>query len=391
MRKFTFVLAAVFLFTASVFAAPAGTITSISPTQFFLGSLEQFLTIDGTGLLGDGGTNVHFGGNGLQFDVAPSAASSTELIVNVPDPILQKLGKYNIHVQVIDAQGHARNIGTASFEVVPAPPPPPQPPTIITPENVSAEATGPSGAVVTYSVTVTSVVDPNITATCTPASGSLFPLGGTNVHCTATDSNGTATADFQVSVTDTTRPDLTVPSDITTTNPVVTYTATATDIVDGSITPVCTPPSGSTFEIGTTEVVCTATDSSLNETTASFFVTVVADTTPPVVTSITATPSTLWPPNHNMVAVTVTVVATDDQDPNPISQIVSVSSNQPINGTGDGDQSPDWEITGPLTLNLRSERSGNDPTQVRVYTITVITSDASGNATTSTVTVTVQP
>ena len=173
-------------------------------------------------------------------------------------------------------------------------------------------------------------------------------------------------------------------SDITTTNRVVTFTATATDTVDGAITPVCTPESGSTFDVGTTEVVCVATDSSLNETTATFNVTVVADTTPPVVESITATPGTLSPPNHEMVAVTLTVVATDDLDPNPSSQIISVTSNQPIDGTGDGDQSPDWEITGALTLNLRAERaSGED----RVYTILVATTDASGNTTTSTVTV----
>jgi hypothetical protein len=234
-------------------------------------------------------------------------------------------------------------------------------------------------------VTTTSVVDPSLTAQCTPTSGSLFPLGSTTVHCTATDTNGTATFDFDVLVTDTTPPDLTVPSDITTTNPVVTFTATATDIVDGAITPVCTPASGSTFDVGTTEVVCVATDAALNETTGTFNVTVLADTTPPVVDRISATPGSLSPPNHEMAAVTVTVVATDDTDPNPTSQIVSVTSNQPIDGTGDGDQSPDWEITGALTVNLRSERaSGED----RVYTISVVTSDIAGNTTLSTVTVT---
>jgi hypothetical protein len=84
--------------------------------------------------------------------------------------------------------------------------------------------------------------------------------------------------------------------------------------------------------------------------------------------------------------VTITVVATDDIDPNPVSQIVSVSSNQPENGTGDGDVAPDWEITGALALKLRSERA---PEQDRVYTITVVTSDATGNTTMSTVVVTV--
>ena len=37
---------------------------------------------------------------------------------------------------------------------------------------------------------------------------------------------------------------------------VVTFTATATDTVDGSITPVCTPASGSTFALGPTTVTC---------------------------------------------------------------------------------------------------------------------------------------
>ena len=55
----------------------------------------------------------------------------------------------------------------------------------------------------------------------------------------------------------------------------VTYSASATDPVDGSITPVCTPASGSTFALGTTTVTCTATDAAGNESSASFTVTVV--------------------------------------------------------------------------------------------------------------------
>ena len=388
MRKLTFVVAVALLFSLAAQADPAANITSISPTQFFLGSSEQFLTINGTGLLGDGGSLVKFTGGGLQFTFEPSAASSTQLVVAVPSDILNRLGKYNVHVLVIDANGHSKSLGPESFTVVVPPPPPPPPPVIFAPEQVIAEATSPSGAAVTFDVTATSSISGPIPVTCTPASGSLFPLGSTNVHCTASDANGTATADFPVIVVDTTPPQLFLPADITTTNATVTYTATATDNIDGPITPVCDPPSGSTFPIGTTEVQCNATDSSLNVTFGSFFVTVVADTTPPVVTSISASPSTLSPPNHVMVPVTITVVATDDTDPNPISQIISVSSNQPIEGTGDGDQSPDWEITGALTLNLRAERAGNS-TADRVYTITVATSDASGNTTISTVTVTV--
>lgn len=266
------------------------------------------------------------------------------------------------------------------------------PPTIHTPGNLVVEATGPSGAVVNYVVTATDLVDVTDPVTCVPASGSTFALGTALVQCTSTDLHGnTAHASFSVTVQDTTPPALTLPSNITVeaTGPsgaVVTFTASAVDLVDGPRPVTCTPASGSTFPLGTTTVQCSASDLHGNTANGSFTVTV-HDTTPPTVSSTTATPNTLWPPNHQMVDVTVAVVASDTVDPNPTSQIVSVSSNQPINGTGDGDTAPDWIITGPLTLQLRSERAATGGQ--RIYTITVATSDFSGNTTTTTCTVTV--
>jgi hypothetical protein len=68
----------------------------------------------------------------------------------------------------------------------------------------------------------------------------------------------------------------------------VTYTAPiATDVVDGTDTVSCAPSSGSTFAIGTTTVTCSATDRADNTSHTSFTVTV-RDTTPP---SINNTPS----------------------------------------------------------------------------------------------------
>jgi hypothetical protein len=64
---------------------------------------------------------------------------------------------------------------------------------------------------------------------------------------------------------------------------VVTYTATATDDVDGPITPTCTPASGTTFAPGTTTVTCTATDAAGNTATASFTVTIEGLTPDPVI------------------------------------------------------------------------------------------------------------
>ncbi len=112
----------------------------------------------------------------------------------------------------------------------------------------------------------------------------------------------------------------------------------------------------------------------------------VRDVTPPTL-SVTVTPAVLHPANHKMVAVRVTAQVSDAGDPSPVTKIVAITSNEPVNGTGDGNTSVDWQITGPLTANLRAERSGNG--SGRIYTITVESRDASGNVATRTVTVSV--
>jgi hypothetical protein len=113
----------------------------------------------------------------------------------------------------------------------------------------------------------------------------------------------------------------------------------------------------------------------------------VKDVTPPVIKSVTATPSVINKTTHEMVPVTIAASATDGCAGAVTCKIVSVTSNEPISGTGGGDLSPDWQITGDLTLQLRAERSPKG--DGRIYTITVRCTDAAGNATTSTVTVTV--
>jgi hypothetical protein len=84
---------------------------------------------------------------------------------------------------------------------------------------------------------------------------------------------------YSLGVADTTAPELSVPGSfsVNATGPdgaVVEYTATAIDAVDGAVTPVCQPGSGTLFPIGTTTVSCTATDTSGNGGSASFDVTV---------------------------------------------------------------------------------------------------------------------
>ncbi len=161
-------------------------------------------------------------------------------------------------------------------------------PIVTVPANKVAEATGPSGAVVTFSASASDLVDGAVATTCTPASGSTFALGTVTVNCSATDVAGnTGSNSFSVTVQDTTAPSVTVPGNITAeaTGPsgaVATFSASASDIVDGAVPTTCSPASGSTFALGTTVVTCSATDAAGNTGSKTFNVTV-QDTTAPVI------------------------------------------------------------------------------------------------------------
>ncbi len=134
------------------------------------------------------------------------------------------------------------------------------------------------------------------------------------------------------------------------------------------------------FGYGTHTVVVSVSDGTAEAVACNTAVTVV-DTLPPVVTAVTPSQTILWPPNHKMVPVSISVAA-KDQCGSTISRITKVTSDEPVNGIGDGNTSPDWLVTGNLTLNLRAERAG--PGDGRVYTITVETTDHAGLKVTST-------
>jgi len=88
----------------------------------------------------------------------------------------------------------------------------------------------------------------------------------------------------------------------------------------------------------------------------------------------TASPSMLWPPNHGMKNVTINYTATGNCS---VNCSLSVSSNEPVNGTGDGDTAPDWEILNATNVRLRAERAGTGTG--RIYTTTVSCTDSAGN------------
>jgi hypothetical protein len=148
---------------------------------------------------------------------------------------------------------------------------------VLSVKDVTAEATSSAGAAVTYSATAKDLVDGSTAVTCTVLSGSTFKIGDTLVTCSTADKAGnTASADFTVTVQDTTAPVLAKPADITLTatsaaGAVATYAPKATDAVDGSVAATCTPASGSTFALGVTQVSCQATDKAGNKSASQVF------------------------------------------------------------------------------------------------------------------------
>jgi hypothetical protein len=252
---------------------------------------------------------------------------------------------------------------------------------------------GVCGAIVTFTVIATDPTFPSMTNApieCTYPSGSLFPVGVTTNLCTVKDTFGNqSSCSFIVTVLDLEAPQIQAPESITVGNDpglcgaVVNYSVTATD--NCSATLIIDPPSGSFFPKGTNLVTCTATDPSTNVTVKTFPV-IVNDIEPPAIQSVTPSQNSLWPPNHNMIPITVSVVATDNCAIES-EKIVSVTSNESVNARGDGNTSPDWTVTGDLTLELRAERSGTG--DGRVYTITVEVTDTSENKSQKAATVTV--
>jgi hypothetical protein len=99
-------------------------------------------------------------------------------------------------------------------------------------------------------------------------------------------------------------------------------------------------------------------------------------------------PNVLWPPNHKLVEIVATIASADNCDAHPTVTLVSIVSNEPANN-----KEPDVEGaafgTDDRTFSLRAERETGQGRTGRVYTVTYRVTDASGNATTKSATVTV--
>ncbi len=275
------------------------------------------------------------------------------------------------------------------------------------------EQTSPQGAMVTLNGTGSS--DPNNdtltynwTWTNDTANGvtptALFPPGNTTVTLTVSDGLLNATDQVNIIVQDTTPPFVNAGPDVTVeqasyAGTQVKLNGTATDAVYSQFNftwsekgvVLATQANATnttltyTFNLGTHIVTLNATDQVGNIGSDNVTVKVI-DTTPPQI-NVTATPNTLWPPNHDYVEVKVNVTVFDIGDPAPRITLVSIASNELDNSIGDGTTLNDFVTINNFTFNLRAERAGTG--SGRIYTITYKATDASGNYAETSVAVTV--
>jgi hypothetical protein len=193
------------------------------------------------------------------------------------------------------------------------------PPVLTLPASFDVEATGAAGAAVDYPTSALDAVSGSTAVTCSPAAGSVFPLGETTVSCTSADGSGNVGGgSFVVTVKDTTAPNLVVPPDqrLEATSPAgaaATFGASATDAVDANPLVACSATSGATFPLGTTTISCTARDAAGNEAQGSFVI-IVEDTTAPTLNGVPPG-GTVEATGPGGIVANFTVTASDIADP----------------------------------------------------------------------------
>ena len=219
----------------------------------------------------------------------------------------------------------------------------------------------------------------------------LLPLGTHTITLVVNDGDLDSEPDeVVIEVVDTTPPEIELkgenPLTLECPAPYVEPGAIVTDVCDPNPSLVVTG-SVDPNTPGTYPITYTATDATGNERVKTRIVEVV-DTIPPTVI-FDVNPTEIWPPNHKMQLVASNISATDQCCIPELS--ITVSSNESVDATGDGETEPDWEIIdngdGTFDVKVRAERSGNG--EDRVYTIEATATDASGNSASETATVTV--
>ena len=231
----------------------------------------------------------------------------------------------------------------------------------------------------------------NITGTYTYSLDSFYSAG--HYHIEAYSPSTGATKRFTIYVEDHEFPVMTYcpPSKTLNTDPGVCYvTAANANVGIATATDNCTltvkgvrsdgEKLDANYPGGVTTITWTAKDASGNTSECTQTITVV-DNQPPVITGESASTYVLSPPNHTMRDVTINYNTPTDNC--SVTWGIAVTSNEPVNGTGDGDTDPDWIVIDDHHVKLRAERAANG--SGRTYTITITATDGAGNIAVKTV------
>ena len=305
-------------------------------------------------------------------------------------------GPSTVAYSAADASG---NTATGSFIVTVADT---TPPLLIPPPAVHG-VTGPGATTCSALVAVLGTPtatdacsEPTLTTAGIPA-GNVFAVGTTSVTYTATDGAGNAaTATQAVTVSDTTPPLLALLGPVAAQGecraPYADPGATAFDACAGDLSAAIVVNGGVNTALPGRYVTRYFVADGAGNTASTSRLVDIRDSIAPVISSAAVSPNVLWPANHRLVPVQVTVAASDLCDPGVKCRILSVTSNEPVarhRGRDDDDEcddrghdhhgDPDWIVTGDLGLRLRAQRNARG--EGRVYTVTLGCTDASGNLT----------
>jgi len=258
------------------------------------------------------------------------------------------------------------------------------PPSMTCPGSSRQDGVDATGAPVSFAIPVaTDDQDPSPAVGCDRVSGTVFPYGRTPVTCTATDASDNASqCSFEVEVVD-------LPPTLVLSGPAALSLEcgdafsepgyAAADVRDGDLTSrVVVTQAIDMHRPGSYPVAYAVTDQSGSAAQTTRSVSIV-DTIPPAL-SVSASPSVLWPPNHQLVPVALAVAAFDRCDPVPAIEPLSVTSSEPADNTGDGNTRPDIVAAigaAATTVELRAGRKGNGSS--RIYTVTYRARDTSTN------------
>jgi len=360
--------------------------TVADTTAPVIGSVPSSLTVSADG-------NCRAAVPGLAVVASDNCTPADQLLITQTPAAGTLLGRgaHTIVVTVKDAAGNSAS-ASVSFTVADTTAPVilsvPGSLEVSTDANCQAAVPNVLGGVV---VTDNCTPGEQLVVTQSPPAGAMVDRGNHTIVVAVTDASGnSATASVSLAVNDTTAPVIvTAPSTVSApagancqaTVPNVLSSVVASDNCTpaGQLVKTQNPEAGTLVGSGQYPIVVTVEDAAGNQASHTVLF-VVAETTAPVIESVSASPNSLSPPNDSLVLVTVSVTASDNCDPAPLNQIISVTSNEPVS-------QGDIQIMGNVTVRLAASRNpgGNG----RVYTITVRSMDASGNSSTATTTVSV--